>query len=116
MNWPNLAPVAGAVGPEPGAERPSRCGRVSREFPYLAGGPARTWHLAGSTPVGCRGFIGPVPLPLLISALRLWPDATGQPGALSNAPGGMSAVRYRPATGPQRRVVASGQRDCGSRL
>ena len=37
------------------------------EIPYLAGGPARTWHLAGCSPVGCRGFIGPVPPPLLIS-------------------------------------------------
>ncbi len=46
------------------------------EFPYRAGGPARTWHLADSS-VGCRGFIGPVPLPLLIRALRLCRDATG---------------------------------------
>ena len=39
--------------------------------PYRAGGPARTWHLAGSTPAGCRGFNGPVPPPLLIRALQL---------------------------------------------
>src|SRR3954449_682464 len=45
-------------------------------FPYRAGGPARTWHLADSS-VGCRGFNGPVPLPLLIRALRLSADATG---------------------------------------
>jgi len=52
--------------------RPFRCGRVSTELPYLAGGPARSWHLVGSTPIGCRGFNGPVPPPLLISALQLW--------------------------------------------
>src|ERR1044071_6553653 len=41
-------------------------GRVSnRELPYRAGGPARTWHLAGSSPVGCRGITGPVPPPTL---------------------------------------------------
>src|SRR5438552_3087812 len=62
----------GAEGPEPDTRRPSRCGRVSRELPYLAGEPARTWHLTGSTPVGCRGFNGPVPPPLLISTLQLW--------------------------------------------
>ena len=48
-------------------EDPSCAEGSRREFPYRAGGPARTWHLAGSTPVGCRGFNGPVPPPLLIS-------------------------------------------------
>src|SRR5262245_34629021 len=37
---------------------------LRREVPYLAGGPARTWHLAESS-VGCRGFNGPVPQPTL---------------------------------------------------
>src|SRR4051812_5271815 len=56
------------------------------EFPYRAGGPARTWHLADSS-VGCRGFNGPVPLPLLIRALRLWAD--GRPdGARPSMPTG----------------------------
>src|SRR5262245_4856585 len=37
----------------------------SRRDPYLAGGPARTWHLADLASVGCRGFNGPVPQPSL---------------------------------------------------
>src|SRR4051812_6208585 len=71
------------------------------EFPYRAGGPARTWHLADSS-VGCRGFIGPVPLPLLIRALRLWADATGDAGPKSNASGTICQV----ATVPQRASIA----------
>ena len=76
-------------------------GAPKGEFPYRAGGPARTWHLADSS-VGCRGFIGPVPLPLLIRALRLWADATGTPGP--------SQTQLRPssrsATVPQRASIA----------
>ena len=49
-----------------GIERPFLPGRVSREFPYRAGWPARNWHLADPLSVGCRGFNGPVPPPLLI--------------------------------------------------
>jgi len=69
--------AAGATGPVE-TEDPS-CWKGLREFPYLAGGPARIWHLADSTPVGCRGFIGPVPPPLLIRALQLYVDRTGLP-------------------------------------
>lgn len=67
-----------ASGPGTGRDRLGGVRGLRREFPYLAGGPARIWHLADSTPVGCRGFNGPVPLPLLIRALRLCADATGQ--------------------------------------
>src|SRR5262245_59812345 len=59
-------------------------GRVHRGSPYLAGGPARNWHLAGSAPVGCRGFNGPVPPPLLI-VLFSWRDGT-KPAARPSRP------------------------------
>ena len=93
-------------------------------IPHLAGGPARIWHLAGVAPVGCRGFIGPVPPPLLIRALRLsggcyagWLETVkvGRPGdARCTAP--------QPRRLPGRRATFGatwyrvGQRDCGSRL
>jgi hypothetical protein len=57
----------------PACTTESRGPSSAREGPlrltYLAGGPARTWHLAWTLtrPAGCRGFIGPVPPPLLIS-------------------------------------------------
>ena len=86
----------------PGYGRPPVDGRGSEgEFPYRAGGPARTWHLADSS-VGCRGFIGPVPLPLLIRALRLWADATGTPAPKSNPSGTICQV----ATVTQRASIA----------
>ena len=53
-------------GTGPGKKRPFLPGRVSRGFPYRAGSPARNWHLAEPLSVGCRGFNGPVPPPLLI--------------------------------------------------
>src|SRR6187200_651834 len=74
-------------------EDPSCCWKGLREFPYLAGGPARIWHLADSTPVGCRGFIGPVPPPLLIRALQLCADRTGRTRRVSTTPRS-GAVRY----------------------
>src|SRR5206468_3752547 len=52
--------------PRESRDPPCAEGSTRGAFPYLAGGPARIWHLAGSTPVGCRGFNGPVPPPLLI--------------------------------------------------
>ena len=55
------------------------------ELPYLAGGPARIWHLADSTSIGCRGFIGPVPPPLLISALQLSAHRRGAGAGASSA-------------------------------
>ena len=73
-----------ATGPVE-TEDPS-CWKGLREFPYLAGGPARIWHLADSTPVGCRGFNGPVPPPLLIRALQLCGDRTGRGRAVSTRP------------------------------
>ena len=73
-----------ATGPVE-TEDPS-CWKGLREFPYLAGGPARIWHLADSTPVGCRGFIGPVPPPLLIRALQLCGDRTGRRRGVSTRP------------------------------
>jgi hypothetical protein len=60
----------GRSRPENGKTLPA--GRVQGEVPYRAGEPARNWHLAGATPVGCRGFNGPVPPPLWISRLQLW--------------------------------------------
>ena len=50
-----------------------------RRDPYLAGRPARTWHLADLASVGCRGVNGPVPQPSLdtcSSVVR--EDATGR--------------------------------------
>jgi hypothetical protein len=46
--------------------------------PYLAGRPARNWHLADLASVGCRGVNGPVPQPTLDKALfgctRMMPE------------------------------------------
>ncbi len=42
-------------------------GSSEGSVPYLAGGPARIWHLADLASVGCRGIDGPVPPPLWIS-------------------------------------------------
>ena len=65
--------------------------RVPGGSPYLAGEPARNWHLAGSAPVGCRGFNGPVPPPLLI-ALFSWRDGTNPDTRPSRA--GPRRLRY----------------------
>ena len=88
--------AAGATGPVETEDPSSRKGL--REFPYLAGGPARIWHLADSTPVGCRGFNGPVPPPLLIRALQLCADRTGRGRAVSTRPKVRSAIRMAPWT------------------
>src|SRR5690348_13964391 len=57
--------------------------------PYLAGRPARSWHLADLASVGCRGIDGPVPPPLWIKRLlRLCADDAGPP------------VEPQPAEGP----------------
>ncbi len=48
-------------------------GRVSKgELPYRRRGTCPDLAPCRHPPVGCRGFIGPVPPPLLISALQLW--------------------------------------------
>ncbi len=56
-------------------------GSSERSVPYLAGRPARTWHLADIASVGCRGIDGPVPPPLWISTLRLSGDDARPPSA-----------------------------------
>jgi hypothetical protein len=72
--------MAPGVGSRERMDRAVETGKTGRPFPpegskgavpYRAGEPARNWHLAGSTPVGCRGFNGPVPPPLWISRLQL---------------------------------------------
>ena len=78
---------------------PSRRKGPQGSVPYRAGEPARNWHLAGSTPVGCRGFNGPVPPPLWISRLQLClhgaagrsiEQASGRPGSVCEAHGSSS--------------------------
>src|SRR6188472_3771284 len=63
----NCVRAIGRSGPE--KRKDPSCPEGSWEVPYRAGKPARNWHLAGALPVGCRGFNGPVPPPLWISAL-----------------------------------------------
>ena len=48
-----------------------------RRVPYLAGLPARTWHLADLASVGCRGFNGPVPQPSLDTCSSVVPACYG---------------------------------------
>src|SRR5262249_53194421 len=89
--------MAATEGPEKPGD-PSCAEGSRREVPYLAGGPARIWHLADSTPVGCRGFNGPVPPPLLIRALQLSGDPTGRRRCVSTRPGG--GERGKSGAGP----------------
>src|SRR3954453_19375004 len=79
------------------ADRGDSEGRI----PYRAGGPARARHLADSS-VGCRGFNGPLPLPLLIRALRLSANATGPRRVLSTPPPAPTPPRLHFDTVPQR--------------
>src|SRR5690349_23262529 len=91
-----------ASGPGTGDRRWVKRG-LRREVPYLAGGPARNWHLADSS-VGCRGFNGPVPQPTLDKSSSVVRGCYGLAGSRVND--GRDAMRrvtrYRAATGSHR--------------
>src|SRR4029078_6332782 len=58
-------------------KRPFLGGRVW--IPYLAGGPARIWHLAGVAAGRLSGFTGAVPPPLLIRVFSCPRSVTAGP-------------------------------------
>ena len=64
----------------PSAEKPRDPSRRKGlgGIPYLAGGPARIWHLAGVAAGRLSGFTGPVPPPLLIRVFSCPRSVTGR--------------------------------------
>ena len=89
----------GRAGPDRVRKDPS-CPEGSREDSLIVqDAPARNWHLAEPLSVGCRGFNGPVPPPLLIrnsSVVRyIVPD--GRPLRQARAVSAANVSRYAAA-------------------